>query len=152
MENQRHFKQHRNAVGSCGDIHDGLQRVDSVWLLFRRKPDASSDFDKCFLYGQNRSDSGAVAGKDGEQSELVLWILRQPLASCRTSLLEHDRIRIYFFYVSHRFALANGSRMGICISRGNVYGVSQLCVVSNRRAAKWFQRRHTSWQHCVVQQ
>ena len=42
--------------------------------------------------------------------------------------------------------------MGICISRWHNNGVSQLCVVSNRRAANWFQRRHTSWQHCVVQQ
>jgi hypothetical protein len=35
--------------------------------------------------------------------------------------------------------------MGICISRRNNNGVSQLSS-----ATKWFQRRHTSWQHCVV--
>ena len=56
----------------------------------------------------------------------------------------HDR-KYRWFHVCNRFTLANGRRVGICISRRNNNGVSQLSS-----AAKWFRRRHASWQHCVV--
>ena len=89
-----------------------MQRVEFVCVLFQRKPDASSEFDAGFLYGSLGSNAGSVDGDDGEQSELFRARKRLLIGyhqARRTRLLEHDRIRIYFFYVSHRLALANGS-------------------------------------------